>query len=122
MTIGRIAGIFFSAAFLAYFGIQFGTLTHAPALELYSPSQGLITSSQSIEIAGKTLPGAVVRVNNTQIPINQDGSFSKRLVLGNGINKLVIEAKKRYSRVRTIARDIFILSGEKLSGGAQSGI
>lgn len=122
MTIGRIAGIIFSAAFLAYFGIQFGTLTRAPALELYSPTQGLMTSSKSIEIKGKTLPGALVRVNNTQIPINQDGSFSKRLVLGNGVNKLVVEAKKRYSRVRTIARDIFILDGEKLSGGAQSGI
>ncbi len=122
MTIGRIAGILFSVAFLGYFGIQFGALARAPSLELYSPTQGLITSSKSIEIAGKTLPGALVLVNNTQIPINQDGSFSKRLVLGNGVNKLVIEAKKRYSRARTIARDIFILDGEKLSGGAQAGI
>ena len=122
MTIGRIAGILFSVAFLGYFGIQFGTLTYAPALELYSPTQGLITSSKSIEIAGKTLPGALVKINNAQIPINQDGSFSKRLVLGNGVNKLVIEAKKRYSRVRTIARDVFILDGEKLSGTARTGI
>ena len=122
MTIGRIAGIIFSVAFLGYFGIQFGALTYAPALELYSPTQGLITSSKSIEIAGKTLPGAVIRVNNTQIPINQDGSFSKRLVLGKGINTIIIEAKKRYSRVRTITRDIFILEGEKLSGGVPAGI
>lgn len=122
MTIGRITGILLSTAFLAYFGIQFGALAHAPELELYAPTQGLMTSSKSIEISGKTLPGAAVRVNNTPIPTNQDGSFSKRLVLGNGVNKLVIEAKKRYSRVRTIARDIFILDSEKLSGGSQAGI
>ncbi|KKU12503.1 MAG: hypothetical protein UX17_C0048G0011 [Parcubacteria group bacterium GW2011_GWC2_45_7] len=115
MTISRLVGVIVIVVLLSYFGFQLHLLWSPPALLLSSPPPDLITSERSIEIVGRTDPGAKVVINNTPIPTGGDGTFSKLLVLNKGINNITISAKKRYSRSRVVERQILIQDSENLS-------
>lgn len=122
MTLSRIIILTITLAILGYLGSQLRTLRTAPPLELYSPPPVLTTSNKVIEIKGKTIPGAEVEVNGVNLPILRTGEFEQILVLGRGVNTIVVTAKKRYSKPATIERQIFILEGDKITQGAGGGI
>ena len=122
MTIGRIATLLIIAAIVGYVGVHITNLVAPPPIELASPSQGLTTSNKSIEIQGKTLPGATVKINGSPFPALKDGRFHHLLVLSHGVNTIVVSAKKRYSKSTVIERQIFILEGGKISQIITGGI
>src|SRR3989338_9169017 len=118
MTIGRIITVGALIAILGYVGIHMVVLLAPPPLELVSPPKGLTTSNTVIEIQGKTLPRATVEINGSPLPALENGKFSHVLVLNRGINKIVVSAKKRYSKPAVIERQILILEGGKISYGS----
>lgn len=123
MTIGRISlGIFFIGLAL-YIGAQFLSLLSPPPLELFAPRPGLITSGSTIEVKGKTTPGATVKINGSPLALAQSGEFGTILVLNRGINTITVAAKRRYSKTTTIERQILILeNSERISRGDSGGI
>lgn len=115
MNIRRISILLGIVAIFTYLGLELKTLLAPPPLELNSPPQGLTTSNKTIEIAGKTIPGAIVEVNGEKLPSQTSGEFKQLVVLGGGINTITVSAKKRYSKPTVISRQVFILVGEKIS-------
>lgn len=108
MTISRLIIIACLITIVGYIGIHLNALFSPPPLELFSPAQGLTTSNKNIEINGKTIPGAIVEVNGEILPLLTNGEFKHLLVLGQGVSTITISAKKRYSRINTIERQIYI--------------
>lgn len=62
--------------------------TVAPSLQLVSPTEGETTEVASIEVAGVTEPDAVLRINGLGIPVAANGTFSVKLGLAEGLNRI----------------------------------
>ncbi|HOW03182.1 MAG: hypothetical protein KBH94_02185 [Caldisericia bacterium] len=52
-----------------------------------------VSYEEKLTIKGKTEPGAVLTINEKEVPVNEDGSFSVEIVLTMGENKIEIIAK-----------------------------
>ena len=115
MTISRLIVLVIALGLTGYIGINIQRLRAPPPLTLLAPAPGLTTSSATVEIRGKTVPGAQVRINGALLPPFLNGEFGHLLTLGKGVNTLTVEARKRYSKPSIIERQIFILGGEKIS-------
>lgn len=85
-------------------------LFSAPRLVVSSPPHDLVTRDSSVEIIGKTSPGAEVFVNNQTVNIEPDGNFSYHLLLRKGANDVEIVAinnlAKKATVKRTVVRDL----------------
>lgn len=115
MTLGRIGALMMIAALVGYVGFNILRLLSAPTLTLFAPEQGLTTSSVTLEVRGKTVQSAEVRINGSLLPPAQGGEFKHELTLAKGVQTIVVEARKRYSRPATIERQVFILGSDKIS-------
>lgn len=122
MTIGRLGALLTIIILIGYVGFNIQRLVVAPALTLSAPAQGLTTSSATLEVRGKTTPGAEVRINGSLLPPLRNGEFSHELTLAKGVQTITVEARKRYSNPATIERQVFILGSDKISQGNTGGI
>ncbi len=123
MSLHRIAFLAVIVVITGYIGLHLRGLLAPPPLEILFPPQGFTTSNDTIEIAGKTSPGAFVEVNGRPLPSPDSGQFSHLLVLDRGITTVTISARKRYSKSAVMQRQIFVIGGgEKISKGEQGGI
>jgi transcriptional regulator with XRE-family HTH domain len=73
--------------FASVIGYQLRRYASAPYLELLTPAEakgdgapGLVVTTDSVNVTGKTIPGAVVHVNGQLAEMDADGGFSKKLV------------------------------------------
>lgn len=115
MTIDRLGALVILIVLLGYVGFNIQRLMAAPALMLAAPAQGLTTSSPTLEVRGKTVTGAEVRINGSLLPPSQSGEFSHKLTLAKGVQTITVEARKRYSKPTMIERQVFILGSDKIS-------
>lgn len=122
MTLRRLTILLASAALAAYIGLQIRGLRLAPPLELYSPVPGLTTADSVVELSGKTAPGALLEVNGAVLTPSRFGQFSRKMVLNRGLNTIVVTARRRYSKMATVERQVFILEGNRLSKGPEGDI
>ncbi|MDO8505435.1 MAG: hypothetical protein Q7S48_02585 [bacterium] len=122
MSLQRIGICFVVLALFGYLGIHIVTLLLPPSLSIAFPPEGFTTSSHTIEIAGKTAPGAQVEVNGSPLPSPASGEFKHLLVLDRGLTTITVSARKRHSKSAVIERQIFILEGEKISQADRGGI
>lgn len=109
-------------ALVALFGTQVHALRAAPILELLSPPPGLESARSAIEIVGKTEPGARVEVNGAPLPAAANGEFRHLLMLKDGLNTIVVSARRRYSRPITIERQVMILKDTSISHNYAPGL
>ena len=106
-----IIGITIAAAVIGvalYLLLQISVLAAPPALDISSPSADQQVSSPQLEIRGKTAPTASVSINNSAIPVNDDGSFSTTLTLNDGLNTVRFEARNRAGKARRVERNILL--------------
>lgn len=64
--------------------------TVAPKITLTEPTEGTTTSSQYVNVAGKTDPRATVTVNDQQQIVSPDGSFSGTVTMTQSGNNTVM--------------------------------
>jgi hypothetical protein len=62
------------------------------SLEISSPENGATVSTAVLEVAGKTVPGAEVFVNETLVKLDKNGNFRQRVTLQEGENFILITA------------------------------
>lgn len=91
-----------------YLFFYFRGIFSPPSLEITYPLNDQIISEYDINIIGKTEPESEIKINGQLILIGKDGDFSENIRLRSGINNIVIEAKKKYSRERVIIRKILV--------------
>ncbi|MFA5163670.1 MAG: helix-turn-helix domain-containing protein [Patescibacteria group bacterium] len=93
---------------LFYLGLYIKKIFFAPYLIISQPNKNLVQDSNRLEVIGQTEVEAEVRINNELVLNNKNGQFSQTLILKKGLNNIVIEAKKKYSRTQVVTRQILI--------------
>ncbi|HSI20808.1 MAG TPA: helix-turn-helix domain-containing protein [Verrucomicrobiae bacterium] len=85
--------------FASIIGYQLRRYAAAPYLELISPAEakgeagpGLVVNTESLTVTGRTVAGAVVRVNGQVAVVGEDGGWSYQLSVTEGVNPIVVEA------------------------------
>jgi len=89
-----------------YLIFYFRQIFFPPKLEIWQPATNIMLSETSILVTGQTEKEAEVRINGEIILNNHDGLFSQIVNLKKGLNNIVIQAKKKYSRERMVIRQI----------------
>ncbi|MDO9399826.1 MAG: helix-turn-helix domain-containing protein [bacterium] len=92
----------------AYLGFRLNKIIVAPDLLITSPVDNFITQQSVIEVLGKTEAEAGITINNETILSDIHGNFSKTVNLKNGLNVITITASKKYSKSRTIVKQVLV--------------
>ncbi len=93
---------------LSYIGWQLLILTSPPELALNSPTANQALSTSSITVSGNTTPGADVRINGQIVYVADDGSFSLKLDLAEGVNTIEAVASNSHNRTTTLERTVVV--------------
>lgn len=93
-------------ALVGYLGSEAYQLTKPPALYLTEPSDGLEISIPTIAVRGTTVQNASIFVNEKPVLKDANGDFETTIDLARGVNIITVEARKKYSRPRTLYRTI----------------
>lgn len=89
--------------------------TVPPTLNVTSPTEGLITNSSSVTVAGTTndatsSPVTVkIKLNGTDqgaVTVSSSGAFSKSVTLANGKNTIVVTAKDAAGKESSVTRTV----------------
>lgn len=100
-----LAGVFVLAV-AGYVGGEWKHLISAPALELFSPADGMVVTEASIEVQGASEPTARIAVNDETVSGRNDGAFSATVNLREGANTIVVTASRKHGRARTETRQV----------------
>ena len=79
-----------------------------PMLDILYPLDDIETYELIIEVKGKSDQEAHVTINNQEIILKADGSFEEDVPLRNGLNLLVIRAKKRHGFEKKAVRHVLV--------------
>lgn len=107
-TISILVIVFFILFFFGYLFYQYRNITNPPPLDIISPKEGQIFSSDRISVTGITNTDAVVLINNQKIAVDDSGHFSTTVTFAPGTNIVVVESVSKYNRKNTIKRTIQI--------------
>lgn len=104
----NILVIIFLAALFLYLGFYLKNGFSEPKLAISSPPDNLTTESSTIEIIGQTSPPTQIFINGKQIFKDETGNFREPVNLKKGLNSITIIAKNKYSRGKTIIKQILV--------------
>ncbi len=106
LRFGAIA--LFVLSCFGYLGLQVHRILEPPKLVILTPEQGRITDESALEVSGQTDPEVKVTINGTEVAQNEHGDFSQTLDLPDGVNTLVISAKKKHGKTTTETRHVIV--------------
>lgn len=80
---------------IGYILYQYSSFFFGPRLDVEKPTPGFVVKDNIVEVEGKTDPYATVLVNDDEVYVKLDGSFTKTLYLFEGNQQISITAKNR---------------------------
>jgi cytoskeletal protein RodZ len=86
----------------AYLYREFRSFVSDPYLVLDQPANGAVVTDTKVILSGKADARAVVSVNDALVPVSIDGKFEEELVLHAGENTVVVSAKNRFDKEKTV--------------------
>lgn len=89
-----------------YLGWQVKSIVAPPEIVIVSPVNESLTGDATITIEGFVDKDATVYVNGKQVVVNADSTFKTQIDLKKGLNEIMIEAERRYSRRAIIQRNV----------------
>lgn len=93
---------------VGYLGLQVRSIISAPEISLISPEDSIIVHDSLIVVQGTVEGEATVYINGNQIALDSEQKFEITLDLEKGLNEIVVEAERRYSRrAKEIRRVVF---------------
>lgn len=105
-TVARSALFGIAVLVFIYISYQVRNILRPPALEVYKPAQGLVSTNNIIQVAGKTEKEARVEINGEQVYINEDGNFIEDVAIQNGLNVISIVAEKKHGKKIQVQRQV----------------
>jgi len=93
---------------LGYLGFQFVKFNSPPTLEVAKPQNNFITTSNKVDVSGKTDSDATVKINNQLVLVNDDGIFNEEIEVFEGTKAIEIIATSRSGKQTKIIRDIIV--------------
>lgn len=91
---------------LVYIIFQYRFAIFNPPLNVSSPKENSIISSQTILVIGKTDPNSTIFINNETASLDNDGSFKKTINVFPGRAKITIKAVNNFGRTTIKERNI----------------
>jgi cytoskeletal protein RodZ len=85
-------------AALLYLGFQIKNIVEPPRLEVYTPMDGFITEHSAVLVQGETEPEIRLDINGKEISNGTDGRFKEIVDLKEGVNTIVVTAKKKHGK------------------------
>ena len=89
-----------------YLIFYFKKIILPPELKIISPVDNLLLNNQTILVSGQTEKEAAVKINGELVLNNHAGYFSQTVNLKKGLNNIIISAQKKYSRERSITKQV----------------
>lgn len=100
---------------VGYLGWQVRSMITPPALAIFTPPDGYVTTHPGLLIYGETSPEALVFINGQKITTNDAGHFEETVNLSPGINTLEISAKKRHGKTSRLTRHVILKNSKRLT-------
>ncbi|MDB5239197.1 MAG: hypothetical protein JWO00_532 [Candidatus Parcubacteria bacterium] len=69
-----------------------------PSIEISTPPSGTVTSSSTIEIAGKALRINSLAINGNPLSVDETGGFKDTLAIFPGVNIVTLSATDQFGR------------------------
>ena len=91
-----------------YLTWQLHSITTPPSIVLYEPTDGASAKQATIKVTGQVEKEVRVQINGNNVLLTQEGIFETEVLLERGVNTIIIEAKKRYSRTQTVYRRVIM--------------
>jgi len=107
MVRGLLIGSGVLVCFL-YLIFYFNRVVFPPKLAVITPAQNILTTESQLMVSGESEREAEVKINGEIVLNNHGGQFSQLVNLKKGLNNLVITAKKKYSREKTVIRQVIV--------------
>jgi cytoskeletal protein RodZ len=93
------------AGFLVF---QYRAAVFNPGIKIDSPKEKQEVHSLTIQTSGKTDPSATLMIDNKQVPINSDGTFTKDVTVFPGEDVITFNVQNKFGRVTTVERKILV--------------
>lgn len=90
----------------AYLYREFQSFASDPYLVVNQPISGAVVTNTKLTLSGKADARAVVMVNDALVHVTGDGSFQEELVLHSGQNTIVVSAKNRFDKEKSITLSV----------------
>ena len=98
--------IFIFLVFLLYILFQYRYAILNPPLNISSPKENSIISSQTVDVIGKTDSNATLFVNNEAVSLDKEGNFRKKINVFSGKVKIIIKSVNKFGRTTIVERNI----------------
>lgn len=85
---------------------EYRLFVQPPSLAIQSPTEQAIIFGQTVEVTGKTDPSATLELNSQKITLKEDGSFTQKITLGQGLNTLEFVARNKLGKETKLKRTI----------------
>ncbi len=95
-------------SFFGYLWSQYRDFVGAPKLEITSPQDQQTLTSDLVVVEGKTDPEVKVLVNNQEIPVSEQGTFKKEIMVSSEMNKISIVAASKFGQQTEIQRTVYV--------------
>lgn len=93
-------------ALFGYLGFQFIRFNSPPSLEVTKPPDNFTTTSNKVDVSGKTDSDATIRINNQLVLVGKDGIFNGQVEIFEGTKEIVITATNRSKKETTVVRKV----------------
>ncbi|MBI4054104.1 MAG: DUF4115 domain-containing protein [Candidatus Doudnabacteria bacterium] len=110
--LGVIGILLLVAVSIVYLLLQVRSVSSAPVLNLTFPQTTTVINSSSILLRGQAEPGSRVLVNDSEIPVDENGEFREIINLSEGSNTLVVRAENKFGRTTTVERTVVVRFGQ----------
>lgn len=104
--ISFITAVILLILFFVYLIRSYISVTGVPELTVKTPEAGARVTSEKIVVEGKTDPNARLTINNQEVLINQDGSFSTEVTINKNTTILTIVAENKKGKRAVVERVI----------------
>ncbi len=94
-------------ALLGYFSWHAWEVVSPPELAIISPDESFVVYDRDFVLEGTVTPGSELFINNSEVLVGEDGSFSQNVNLHSGANEFVLTAKKPYSSKVIVSRTVY---------------
>lgn len=92
--------------FLCFLFFQYREVLFNPRLTILFPKENAILTKEEITVIGSTNVNAIIRVNNVSAYVDQNGHFTKSIVVFPGEYTITVIATNKFGRSTMVKRDI----------------
>lgn len=89
-----------------YLAYQYQILTGPPILTVTTPKENISTDQDTIEVSGVTDPQATISINGEMVALDKGGTFSVRIPIKPGDNKISVTSTGKSGLTTTIDRGV----------------